>query len=119
MGRVCVVRYMRYRNSYPARTFIDGMPKGHRERFFASAVRFANDGRLPSDAMGHYLDPPYAEIYEFKPGGWRVFGFRHAQNLYLLSGAKKKNPKAQESDYIVAENMRVNFLSNLVPKRTK
>jgi hypothetical protein len=109
IGGALVVRFMRYKGRYPAKDFLDSMPTKDRARLIALAKRMAETGSLPVPAHGHQLRGNYSDLFEFKPGDSRVFGFFHNSNLYLTSGAPKKKPKAQEGDYLEALNMRADF----------
>ena len=116
MGDALVVRFMRYKGSYPAKSYIDEMPERDRARFLALAKRMADFGRLPSESHGHQLRGEFSDLFEFKPGDSRVFAFVHGTSLYLTSGAPKRKSKAQLSDYQVALNLRRDFLNREAKK---
>jgi hypothetical protein len=116
MGALFVVRYMRYDDSYPAQDYVNGATGSVRARFFALARMLAEFGRLPDGTQGHFLKPPFADIYEMKPGSGRVFGFFHERTIYLTNGADKKKPKQQKSDYEEASRLRDDFYARLVPR---
>lgn len=113
MGDRYVVRYMKYRGSYPGKDFLDACTDPVRVRFVALAQRMAVAGRLPTDAHGHQLKPPYADLFEFKPGNVRVFAFFHGKDLYVTSGAPKRKGKAQANDYEAALNLRADFYEQI------
>jgi hypothetical protein len=113
LGKRYVVRFMRYEGSYPAQDYVLSATGPIRARFLALGRRLGDDGRLPDRSHGHFLEPPYEEIYELKPLSGRVFGFFYKRNLYLTNGAPKKRPKAQESDYKLALRLRKDFFDNL------
>ncbi|WP_337170177.1 type II toxin-antitoxin system RelE/ParE family toxin [Gemmatimonas aurantiaca] len=118
MGDARVVRYMRHKGRYPAKDYLDEMPERDRARFFALAKRMADIGHLPSETHGHQLRGEYSDLFEFKPGDSRIFAFLHGTSLYLTSGAPKKKPKTQESDYAEAKNLRRDFLEREATKST-
>lgn len=89
------MRYMRYENSYPAQVYIDGADKRVRARFIALARMLSEVGRLPDGRHGHYLQPPFTNIFELKPGDGRLFGFFHERTFYVTNGADKKSKKEQ------------------------
>lgn len=109
MGKLFVVRYMRYRDSYPGQEFIDGADELTRAKFMAFATALANAGRLPDGTHGHFLQGAYSKIYELKPGKSRVLGFFHERNIYITNGAPKKKRKEQEKDYEEAGRLRDDF----------
>jgi hypothetical protein len=113
IGQTLVVRYMRYRNSYPAQQYVDAATEAIRTRFLALARQLAERGEIVNYSHGHFLADPYSEIFELKPRDGRVLGFFHGRNFYVVHGAKKKNAKAQNSDYEIAEQLRQDFFSRL------
>jgi hypothetical protein len=115
MGDAYVVRYMRFQNAFPAQDFIrssDRLP-GEHSKFLAQAGIMARFGRLPTTTHGHWLQGDYCVLYEFKPGSARLFAFQHLHNLYVVSGAPKRKPKAQNADFDHAMHLRQDFLDNL------
>jgi hypothetical protein len=113
IGDALVIRYMRYRDSFPAKEYLAGVDRPARARFEALAGMLAERGRLPSSAHGHQLAGEYAELYELKPLGHRVFGFWHGTTLYLTNGAPKRAAKAQQGDYDTALRLRADFYERL------
>lgn len=113
IGQTLVVRYMRYRNSYPAQQYVDAATEAIRTRFLALARQLAERGEIVNHSHGHFLAHPYSEIFDLKPRDGRVLGFFHGRNFYVVHGAKKKNAKAQNSDYEIAEQLRQGFFSRL------
>lgn len=80
---------------------------------FSRQATALNSGPLPGESRGRWLKANYRDIYEFKPGAHRIFGFLHEHRLFLTNGAPKKNAKEQRNDYDVALAMRRNFFDNL------
>lgn len=121
MGERYVIRWMRYRNSFPAYEYLRGLADADRveARFRALAAMFADNGRLPSDTHGHWLSSPFETLFEFKPFGHRLIGFEDGSNFYVAYGAPKRNKKAQNGDYQTAENLRQNFLVGIASKTKK
>ena len=118
MGERFVVRWMRYKNSYPAQQYIEDLASEKVEaRLLALASRIAEHGSLPDGTHGHQLGAPYQELFEFKPFGHRFIAFFDDRNIYLTNGAPKKNKKAQVSDYAVAEKMRKDFFNKKNPTK--
>lgn len=105
---------MRYQGSYPAQVFIDQEAgPSDRARFLALSRQLGNAGAILNHNHGHFLKAPYQDIFELKPPGIRVFGFFYETNFYLTNAAPKRKTKAQESDYMVAGNLRADFLQRI------
>lgn len=121
MGEALVVRYMRYRGEFPARTFLDSKcTTEERARFLALAKQLASQGSLPGRSFGHFLKGEFSKIYELKPFGKRFFGFFIDTSFYVVSAAPKRNPKEQVADYERAMKLRADFLQGLEKaKQTK
>lgn len=120
MGNRYVIRWMRYRDAYPAQEYLEGLgaeAQRTRERLLALATMMAAAGQLPSTAHGHFLSGAYREIFEFKPFGHRIFAFLHGTTLYLACGAPKRAPKAQEGDHVRAMNLRAEYFAGLKPTK--
>ena len=114
LGKLLVVRYMRYRSAYPARDFFESScSSAERARFIAMARQLSETGKLPDATFGHFLKGRYAEIYEIKPHGTRFFGFFIDNVFYVTNAAKKKKSRDQETDYKRAVAMREDFLNRL------
>ena len=113
MGDRYVIRYMRYRNRFPALEYVLSLSDEARATFLAYTRHFADFGPLPGESRGRWLRANYRGIYEFKPRQDRVFGFLHEHRLMLTNGAPKKNAKEQRTDYDVAVRMRDDFYANL------
>lgn len=119
MGNRYVVRWMRFRNSYPALDYLENLTSDAeriRERLLSLVTFMAEAGQLPSAQHGHFLSGAYRQIFEFKPIGHRIFAFIDGTTLYLTSGAPKRSPKAQAGDYERAMNLRAEFYSRKKPK---
>ena len=112
-GTIYVARWMRYHNRHPARDYLESMSGTERGQFLARVQFFVDTGRSLSDRQGHWLQPPYADIYEFKTTRHRFFAFLHHSNLYVVSAAPKRNRKAQVSDYETASDRRKDFLNGI------
>lgn len=120
MGNCFVIRWMRFKNSYPAQDYLESLISDRervRARLRALATKMAEAGQLPSTQHGHFLAGAYREIFEFKPLGHRIFAFIDGTTVYLTSGAPKRAQKAQQSDYERAKNMREEFYSRRKPKK--
>lgn len=73
----------------------------------------AQDGKLgKSPENGHWLKGDYHELFEFKPGNFRFFGFPHARVFYIANGAGK-DEKRQYKDWNFAIRLRIEFFDNL------
>jgi hypothetical protein len=116
MGRLFVVRYMRYKNSYPGQVYVDGADEAIRAKFIAYATMLANFGRLPDGTYGHHLKGDFTKIYELKPGAGRVLGFFYERSIYITNGAPKRKAKEQQKDYEEASRLRDDFY-NLVNRK--
>jgi hypothetical protein len=110
MGTRYVVRYMRYKNSYPAEDYLTAAGEAVKARMLVLAKYFARDGRLPTEENGHWLHGKFAVLYEFKPHGHRLMSFTDGSTLYLVSGAPKRRGKAQNGDYEFALTLRLDYL---------
>ena len=78
MGERFVVRWMRYKNSYPAQQYLNGLGADALKveaRLLVLATRMAEHGALPDGTHGHQLSSPYEEIFEFKPHNHRFMSF--------------------------------------------
>lgn len=111
MGTTYVVRYMRFRNAYPAEDYLNAVGEAVKARMLVLAQHLARDGCLTTDQNGHWLDAPFSEIYEFKPQKHRIFAFRHGTSIYLACGAPKRRAKAQRGDYVRAVSLRNDFFA--------
>lgn len=118
-GARLVVRYMRFRNAFPAEEFYREADRPDRVRFDALARYLAEHGRLPDDSHGHFLKGRYSDVFELKPRGSRFFGFFYERNFYVTNGAPKKKKKEQEADYEIASTMRRDFLARISRSRRK
>lgn len=115
-----VVRYMKYRGTFPARDYFRGACSPvDRARFIALAKQLSIEGKLPGSAFGHFLKGKYSQIFELKPTDSRFFGFFVDTQFYVTNAAKKCKPKQQEADYERALAMRDDFLRRLIKARSK
>jgi hypothetical protein len=113
LGEKLVVRYMRFGDTFPAEDYLATAPRPICVRTLVIAERLANEGKIHNKQHAHFLEEPFQEIFELKPDGARVFGFFHERNFYLTNGARKKNAKAQQSDYRIAQQMRDDFIKRI------
>lgn len=116
MGTRYIVRYMRYKNSYPAEDYLNGAGEAVKARMLVLAKSFARDGRLTTEENGHWLHGKFNVLYEFKPHGHRLMGFTDGANMYLLSGAPKRRGKAQNGDYEFAFTLRADYFDTKAKK---
>jgi hypothetical protein len=106
------MRWMRYNHDFPARTFMRGYSE-NMETLMARIEEFAEFGKLPK-SKGHRLKGAYREIYEFTLTKTRVFGFEYGGDFIITNAARKLDTnKAQEPDYVLANNMRADYINNL------
>jgi hypothetical protein len=120
MGERFIVRWMRYKNSFPAQEYLHDLASDSEKveaRLLSLAGRIAEHGSLADGTHGHQLGAPYEEIFEFKPHAHRFMAFFDGCNIYLTNGAPKKNKKAQQSDYAIAEKMRKDFFQKKISKK--
>ena len=120
MGNRYVVRWMRFRNAYPAQDYLETLGAEAarvRARLRVLATMMAEAGQLPGTQHGHFLSGPYHQIFEFKPYGHRIFAFVDGTTIYLTSGAPKRSKKAQDGDYERAMNLRAEFYSRRQPNQ--
>lgn len=114
IGQELVVRYMRYKGSFPAKDYFEQSCSEHvRARFIALVRQLGITGKLPDKTFGHHLKGQYSDIYELKPKGVRFYGFFSDRNFYVTNAAPKRKAKAQESDHKTAVAMRQDFFARL------
>ena len=114
MGPQYVVRWMRFRQEYPAQEYLHSLGADSAKvegRLITLLEWMANTGYLPDPAQGHWLSRPYDGIFEFKPLRHRFFSFITGRTIYLTNGAPKRKRNAQEADYALADRMRRDFLA--------
>ena len=119
-GECYVIRWMRFRNSYPAQDYLESLNADSdrvKARLFALATMLADSGQVPSTQHGHFLSGPFSKVFEFKPFGHRFFAFVDGTTVYLTNGAPKRAKKAQEGDYQQALNLRTEFYTKKKPKK--
>lgn len=103
---------MRYQGSWPAKEYLDANP-GIKASFLAIAQHLATHGKVEVSERAHMLKGKYRDIWEAKPRGHRILGFRHDSIMYLTNGAPKGNKRSQEADYKIALKMRDDFYAQL------
>ena len=87
---------------------------GHASKFAALVGEFAELGHIKNWTKGHYLGPPYEDLFEFKPPLARVFGFRRGSEFIVVSAARKVTSKKQQArDYQRADNLRITYCNQL------
>ena len=67
-------------------------------------------GKMPQN--GHWLKGDYHEVFEFKPGNYRFFGFSYGKVFYITNGAQK-DEKRQDRDWNFAVALRTEFFDTL------
>lgn len=118
LGEHFVVRWMRYRQAYPAQRYLERLGAERikvEARLLALCLRMAEHGHLPDPAHGHWLAMPFDSIFEFKPHGHRFFAFADGSTLYLTNGAPKRKAKVQVGDYALAERLRLDYFGKRYP----
>jgi hypothetical protein len=89
--------------------FYDATPEC-RASLTAKLKQLEQDG-APSKFCGHQLRKPYNRIFEFTPPDHRFMAFRCGHRFFITNG-NWKNPKNQEPDWHIAEQCRIEFLSD-------
>lgn len=118
-GPCRVIRYMKYRDRFPARDYLNAIPTSVKAAVLAIAQQLADRDEILDWTRFHRLKGEYSDLYEFKPRGHRIFCFHYEQTTYLTNGGPKQNAKAQKSDYDVARNMRLDFIREATNKKAR
>lgn len=111
-GALLRMRWMRYEGDWPARSFLEQYPEDF-SRFLHRIQEMGNTGKISLPAHGHWLKPPYRDLFEFKMAKTRAFGFQIERTFVITSAATKKKKGAQVADYDAAMALRTDYLDNL------